>query len=173
MKRKVIIVSGILWVIGVVGGAFWERAQYFIKERSITPGQREMRRLKDLYEAKLYDETLQTCARDELDQNFAAYLPQILYVEWAAERKLGFSDQAAFVQRKFLQRFPDHMLAADMHYSIGMEMLASADYEHAVGELKLICERYAATSVAAKARNILIHLKAAIPATLPHGEGNQ
>jgi hypothetical protein len=165
MKRKVVIVALVMWVVCAVGGGLWGRFEQYLHTRSIPPGQLEVQNLKDLYEAKLFDEVLGECDRAEHDVRFAAYEPQILYVRWATDRRTGRTDQADRVQQAFLERFPDHVLAADMHFSTAMNLLAAADYKGAEGELALIRDRYPSAAVSAKAGDILGRLRATSPTT--------
>ncbi len=146
-------------------GGLWGRFEQYLRIRSIPPGQLEVQNLKDLYEAHLYDEVLGECDRAEHDVRFAGYEPQILYIRWATDRRTGRADQADRVQQAFLQRYPDHILAADMHFSTAMNLLASADYRGAEGELALIRDRYPDATVTSKAGDILARLRVATPTT--------
>ena len=113
----------------------------------------------------MFDEVLGECARGERDPKYADYQPQILYIRWAAQHQLDKSDDAMATQRQFLDRYPNHVLAADMHFSDAMNELASADYRDAKLQLKSICDRYPTAEVAKKAADILRRLRAAVPTT--------
>jgi outer membrane protein assembly factor BamD (BamD/ComL family) len=165
MRKKIIIVAIVIWVAAIAGGGAWERFEQYLRDRSIPAGQIEVQNLKDLYSANLYDETLGECARAESDPRYTDYLPQIRYIEWATNKRLKRLDEADNVQRKFLQQYPDHFLAADMYFSTAMNLLAAADYKGAADQLEVIHSRYPTAPVAKKAEDILQRLQNTAPTT--------
>jgi hypothetical protein len=167
MKNKVIIVAVVMWTACLVGGGIWERFEQYFRERSIPPGQSEVQILKDLYEAQLFDEVLGECDRADHDSHCAGYEPQIMYVRWATDMRLGRTEKADCVQQEFLRQFPNHLLGADMHFNTAMNLLGAADYKGAEEELAIIRAHYPTASVAAKTDEILTRLHHPTPTTAP------
>jgi outer membrane protein assembly factor BamD (BamD/ComL family) len=161
------IVAALFWIISIIGGGTWERLERYWRVRSTPPGRLEVENLKTLYEAKLFDEVRTECERAASDKAYTAYAPQIMYILWATDRTTGKIDDADQIQRAFLQRFPDCIFAADMHFSIAMNRLTTADYQGAEAELAIIHSRYPSATIASKADDIRIRIAKSMPTTDP------
>jgi hypothetical protein len=165
MKLKVIIVAIVMWAACVLGGGTWGRFEEYLRTRSIPPGQLEVQDLKHLYEAQLFDEVLGECDHAEHDPRYTGYEPQIMYIRWATDLRLGRTDEAGHIQQTFLHKFPNHVLAADIHFSKAMNLLAAANYKESADELEIIHSRYPNSSIAGKADEILRRLRNTDPTT--------
>lgn len=154
MRRKIIIVSIVAFILSIVAGAVSPFVELWWAERHIAPGQRVVHRLSQLYQAELYDRVL-TQVQEERDkpQN-AEYRPQILYIQWVADRKVDHSTEASAVQVEFLGKYPDHWLAADMQFADAMTLLANSDYPAASEKLAMIEAKWPDAKVTVKAKEI-------------------
>jgi tetratricopeptide (TPR) repeat protein len=141
MTRKILIVAVVVWLAALVGGAFWgviEKAW----RRQVSPGEAEVQKLKDLYGARQYDEVLVECDRAEKDPQFANHLPQIFYIRWSVFLRQGKPQEANLAGQQILEKFPDHALAADVHFNDAMKLLADGKYAEADRKLEMIQTRF-------------------------------
>jgi hypothetical protein len=97
--------------------------------------------------------------RADADEKYAVYAPQIMYVRWVTNRQLSKSEESDRVRQRFLVRFPDHVLGADMHFATATDLLAASDYTAAEKELAFIEDHYPSAPVAKKARDICERLR--------------
>ncbi len=164
MIRKAAILMIAFWLIALLGGGLWGLMEHALAMRSIPPGAREVRTVQDLYGAHLFDEAIKQCDRAEHDPKDADFLPRILYIHWAASRRLARTSETERVQREFLRRFPNNPLAADMHFADAMQSLAQGDYATADKQLAVIEQRFPNAPVTSKARDIRQRLIQAMPA---------
>jgi hypothetical protein len=154
MKRKIIIVSIVALILSAVAGAVSPSVELWWAERGITPGQRVVQRLSQYYRAELYDRVL-TQVQEERDKpENAEYRPQILYIQWVASRRMDRMAEGSAVQQEFLKQYPDHWLAADMHFADAMSLLANSDYPAASEKLAMIQTKWPDAKVAVKAKEI-------------------
>jgi hypothetical protein len=161
MRRKVIVVALVFWIISVIGGATWGRLEQYFHQRAIPPGQVEINDLRDLYKARLFDEVLAECQRAERNAIYLDCEPQIMYIRWATHRRLGRFEDAEHDKEAFIGRFSMHPLAADMHFSTAMDSLAAEDYQMAEQEMNIVQNKFGSTMAAKRSRNILRHLHVA------------
>jgi outer membrane protein assembly factor BamD (BamD/ComL family) len=154
MKTKVAIVATLFWLVALIGGGLWPRFEQYLQLRRTPPGLLEVQKLNDLYSAGLLREALQECDRADGDARYSAYEPQILFVQWAANRQLGKQEEADRVQQVFLSRFPDNRLSADMHLATAMSLLEAGKYAQANRELMAAEERFAGQEPTAQVQQI-------------------
>lgn len=152
MIRKLAIVGAAFWLLAVVVGFLWSDRESRANRPS--PQMLELRSLQDLYGAGLYDEVVKECDRAETDPRCVDIGPQILYSRWMAQRRLGNAEQVRETENLFLQRFPDHPLAADLHFSRATTRLAHDDYAGADSELAIIETHFPTTAIAPDVRKL-------------------
>jgi hypothetical protein len=111
----------------------------------------EVINLKDLYENDQFEEASKECGCVEQDQRYSAWQPQILYIHWLAERKLGNLIASHHLRDSFLERYPRHALAADLHFDRAVFLLESGRYVDADKELATIEDYFPKSRVAEKA----------------------
>src|SRR5580658_8928115 len=76
--------------------------------------------LAELFDARRYQDLVSECESLEGDPQYLGAEPQILYIQWVAERKLGNSVESDRIERSFLQQFPRDSLAAEFHFADAM-----------------------------------------------------
>jgi hypothetical protein len=128
----------------------------------LAPGA-ELHNLKDLYAAGQFQQVLTECVSAEDDQRYSDWHPQLLYLAWASDEKLGNIDDGDRLRNSFLQQYPRHIFAADMYFEQAMRLLADAQYQAADDELAMIEGYFPASRVAEKATGMRMRLKSAIP----------
>jgi outer membrane protein assembly factor BamD (BamD/ComL family) len=114
--------------------------------------------LGQLYAADRFADVTSACERAERDSRYLPTRPQILYIHWAAERRLrdiAASDRVADV---FLRAYPDHYLAADLYFDQGIRLLSEGDYKAAKAKLTIIEGRFPSSAVAIQAKRALADL---------------
>jgi hypothetical protein len=114
----------------------------------------EMRNLKDLYAAGHFNELLMECGRAEKDSRYSAWHPELLYLAWATDEKLGKIDDSDRLRDSFLQQYPRHIFAADMYFEQAIRLLANAQYAAAGHKLAMIDDYFPHSNIAEKARTI-------------------
>ena len=154
MKRKLIIVSIVALILSAVAGGVSPSVELWWAQRGIAPGQRAVQRLSQLYQAELYDRALTQVQEKRDKPENAEYRPQILYIEWVASRRMDRMAEGSAVQREFLNTYPDHWLAADMHFADAMALLANSDYPAASAKLAMIQTKWPDAMVTTKAKQI-------------------
>jgi tetratricopeptide (TPR) repeat protein len=117
-------------------------------------GKAAMLRLKYLYEAGLFTRIIEEAPVYQADQRCEPYLPQILYIAWVTHRREDRTEQAEKLQRKFLDRFSDHPLGADMYFASAMGALARSDYAEALRLLEVVEYRYPKSRLMKKIKQI-------------------
>jgi hypothetical protein len=160
MTRKIIIVAVVVWLAALAGGVFWgviEKAW----RRPLPPGEVEVQKLKDLYGAQLYDETLAECDRAEKDPKFANYLPQILYIRWSVFLREGKLEESSIAGQQMLERFPDHVLSSDIHFNDAMKLLADGNYAEVDRKLAMIETKFPSAASIKKVTEIRKRLRSA------------
>ncbi len=110
--------------------------------------------LKYLYESQQYEKILQIASTYQSDPRCEQYLPQILYVSWVTYRHEDRTDEADKIQKIFLEKYSNLILAADMYFASAMSALASSNYDEASRLLELIEYRYPDSRVMKKTEEI-------------------
>ena len=159
VRMRVFIKAGVLLVVAMLGGMLWEQTKQYLAYRAISPGQREVQRICDLYYAQLYDEVLSESDRAYREQRYSTYRPEILYIRWATEIVLNQKSNADKTQQRFLQEYPDHPLCADMRLRTAKELMEEGNPIEAEAQLIEICNRYPYSSLAETAGNLLIAIR--------------
>lgn len=154
MTRKIIIVAIVALILSVLVGAMSPSVESWWAERGVAPGQRAVQRLSQYYRAELYDRVLTQVHAERDKPDNAEYRPQILYIQWAASRRLDRMAESSAVQQEFLKRYPDHPLAADMHFADATTLLANSSYSAASEKLAMIQTKWPDAKVTAKAKEI-------------------
>ncbi len=169
MKRKLIIVSLVFLALAMLGGGVSPSVEQWWANRNIDPGLLAIRRLRDLYQVDRFDQLLTEARKVEQEGRCGAYRPEILYLQWVSNRRLMQDKNATVIQADFLRLYPDHILAADMHFADAMQLLAASDYAAAETKLAMIETRYPDAKVATKSKEIRRHLTKAVtqPSTQP------
>ena len=98
--------------------------------------------LKYLYNDEQYQAILEISKTHDSSSRVAGYQPQIMYITWVSARRLGADVVAASTQKEFLERFPRHVLGADLYFDQAMQSLAQSDYSEAERVLSYILYRY-------------------------------
>ena len=154
MKRKLIVVTLVFLALAMVGGVVSPSIEQWWQNRGIDPGQVEVRRLSQLYQAEVYDRVLTESGKSRDDSRFRNYRPQILYLQWVTNRRIENAAEAEVINAEFLQKYPEHGLAADMQFADAMTLLAQSDYSKAAEKLAMIESKWPDAKVAVKAREI-------------------
>jgi outer membrane protein assembly factor BamD (BamD/ComL family) len=158
MKSKIVVVCVAAWVACLLGGWAWDRLVQHNLHGSIAAKQLGLQKLSDLYGAGLYAEIIHECDSMDADANYRSLRPQVLYMRWAANRALGCNQQAFQAQQSFLALFPEHPLAADMHYERAMDALAQNDFPQAETELRSVSICRPRSKLADRTTKILVRL---------------
>lgn len=170
MKRKLVVVTLVFLVLSVIAGAVSPSIELWWVNRGVDPGLLAIRRLRDLYKVDRFEQVLTEARKVEQEGRCGNYGPQILYLQWVTNRRLDRDKDAAAVQSEFLRLYPDHLLAADMHFADAMQLLATSDYPAAEAELAMIEAKYPDAKVTAKAKAIRQRLaQATTQPTRPRG----
>jgi hypothetical protein len=127
-----------------------------------------MLRLKYLYEGKRLPDVVNEATNFKQDAQCAPYLPQILYIAWVAERRLGTDGNEKKWRDEFLARFPDHPLGADMYFASAMSALAAGEYEQSLHLMDFIERRYPNAGIIDKVHELKQRLNAAQAAKASH-----
>lgn len=117
-------------------------------------GKAAMLRLRYLYEAGEHVTIINEGPNYQTDVRCAKYHPQVIYVLWVTHRRANKPEAAEKLQRTFLEKFPEHTLAADMYFASAMKALAAGDYDEALRLLEVIEYRYPSSRIVKKARQI-------------------
>jgi hypothetical protein len=117
-------------------------------------GKAALLRLKYLYSAGILAQVVREAPRYQADERCARYLPQIIYVSWVTNRREAHAEEADKLQKLFLKEFPDHPLAADMHFASAMAALAAGDYKEAQRLLDIIGKQFRRSAVFKQAMEI-------------------
>jgi hypothetical protein len=120
----------------------------------------ELGNLKNLYLAGRLEELLSRCGRAEHDERFSDRQPQLLYLEWVAERKLGNDMESGRLENIFLERYPREVFAADMYFEQAVCLLAGAQYQAADSKFAMIQNYFPHSKLAERAEQIRRQLKA-------------
>ena len=107
-----------------------------------TYGRAAMRRLNYLYKAGQFDRITAEGDQFQAEPRCRSHLPEILYIQWAANRRMNRPLRAAALHQQFTSHFPNHPLTADMHYALAVTSLAEGDYGEAQRQLEIIAHRY-------------------------------
>lgn len=159
MTRKLVIISILGLLLSVMAGVMSPSIEHWWTERGIPPGQQMVKRLSQYYQAELYERALAQAKEERDKAENAAYRPQILYIEWVANRRIGQIEQTAVAKAAFLESYPDHRLAADLHFADAMTLLANSEYEQASEKLMLIERKWPDAKVTVRAKKINSWLK--------------
>jgi len=100
-----------------------------------------MLRLKYLHEAGQHDILLAEASADLAEPRCEGYLPQIIFIAWMSARQQGGADVESW-KKRFVERFPDHPLAADIYFISATDAVAAADYDQASRLLQFIVYRF-------------------------------
>lgn len=160
MKRRLLIVSALLYLLAIIGGSVSPRIESWWRNRNVDPGQLEVRKLVDLYEAEQYDQVLNEIDKVKDDNQFKNYRPQILYVQWVIDRRSRRDKDAKAIKVEFLRIYPTNPLAGDMYFADAVELLANGDCTAAEKKLAMIEHNYAKTAIAIEAKKIQLNLDA-------------
>jgi TolA-binding protein len=117
-------------------------------------GKAAMLYLKTMYEAKQYKDILKECAAYQTDPRCEPYRPQILYVSWVTYRHEDQMDAAEKIQKEFLEKYPNLLLASDMYFASAMTALADSKYDEASRLLEIIEYRYPTSRTIDKVKDI-------------------
>ena len=104
-------------------------------------GKAALRRLTYLYSAGRNAELLSAASALRTDNGRRTFLPEVMFVSWAALRRETVQ-RSGEVKRDFLKSFPQHPLAAEMHFESALDALKNADPERAVTYLRVIEESF-------------------------------
>jgi hypothetical protein len=121
-------------------------------------------KLAGLYSSNRFADVVSGCDEAENDDQYKSSRPRILYVQWAAERKLGDIAVSDRVEDTFLREFPEHFLAADMYFKDAKCLLADGQYEEADKKLAMIEDRFPQSPIVDKVQETRKSLKILITA---------
>jgi hypothetical protein len=110
--------------------------------------------LSELFNAGRYQDVVNECKSDESDPRYFESQPQILYIQWVAQRKLGNLGQSDRIKDAFLERFPDHALAAEFRFVDAMQLLVDQNYQAADKELAAIEKDFPTAEVTSRCAEI-------------------
>jgi hypothetical protein len=95
----------------------------------------------------------------ERDARCKAYLPALLYLDWATNQRMGNAREVDRLREAFLAQYPDHPLGADLRLAAALRLVASGNYKDAIPTLTLIETKYPDSQAAAKATQLLATLR--------------
>jgi len=117
-------------------------------------GKAALLRLKYVYQAGDLAQVVKDASAYQRNPQFKHYLPQIMYMSWVAHHRLNLTEDADRIKVSFLEQFPMHSLAADMHFASAMAALLASDYDEALRITELIEYRYPESRIAGKVNDI-------------------
>lgn len=105
-------------------------------------GRAAVLRLKHLFEAGDRARVLREFEALASDERIRLHEPQLLYIAWVAARQENEQRRAERLQERFLDRYPEHPLGADIHFALATGAMASTRYDVAMEHLETIQDRY-------------------------------
>lgn len=130
-------------------------------------GRAAMLRLKYLYSAERLTEVVSEATELWNDDKCVEHLPQIMFLTWAAQRRLNQTKHAAATEQRVLARFPDHPLSADIRVAAAMSALTDGRHEEGMMQLEIIAHRHSSSrhmrtvkEMQERLRQLLIHKQA-------------
>jgi len=115
-------------------------------------------RLKLLFRTLEYDKVVKEADMYIATLRAEAALPSLCYVKWLALVRIGETQGALETRTVFLERFPEHPLAADIHFAIAMEDLSTGEYDAALARLEGIIEYFPQARSASRSKEIIERL---------------
>lgn len=115
--------------------------------------------IEGLFNRKDFMHVLVECAEFETSSSTSRLLPEIWYVKWITLRELQRVPESDRVKDLFLERFPDHVLGADMHFTASLEALHRADYEQTLKGLDVITSQFPDSRSARRAAALAVRIK--------------
>ena len=110
--------------------------------------------LKYLYEDGRYKDVTAK-ASSYLDKNVCeGYQPEILYIAWLATRRDNLPDAAKAMKKKFLEKYPQNPLSANMLFDSAINALANTNYTQAREILEQIEYHYPGSKIMSKVREL-------------------
>lgn len=110
--------------------------------------------LKYLYEDGRYKEVTAK-ASSYLNQNVCeGYQPEILYIAWLATRRDNLQDAAETMKKKFLEKYPQNPLGANMLFDSAINALANTNYSQAREFLEQIEYHHPGSKIMSKVREL-------------------
>lgn len=82
------------------------------------------------------------------------YHPEILYIAWLASRRDNLPDSAEMMKKKFMEKYPQHPLCANMLFDSAINALASTDYSQARQILEQIEYHHPQSKIIPKVREL-------------------
>lgn len=117
-------------------------------------GRAALTRLKNLYEAHLFEAILKEAPELINNEAVANYRPQIMYIAWVVNRRENKQASAEKLQQQLIEDYPSHPLCAGLYFASAMKLLAAGNYSEASRLLEMISERYPETTIGKKASRI-------------------
>jgi len=121
-------------------------------------GRLHILRLTCLYKAKQYKAVATETNLCLEDDRYPRRGTQLLYLAWAACRRVGEHEKSSALGARFLKSYPTHPLAADVLYANAMGALAQAEYKKAHGVLSRIAREFPDSRVGGRVEKLLKRL---------------
>jgi hypothetical protein len=99
-------------------------------------------RLRYLFEEHAFEQVVAEAIERVQDERCRECLPELLYIDWVANRRLLRFDEASELQKSFFEKFPAHPLGAELYYAAAMGLLARCQYTDALRVLRFIRHQY-------------------------------
>ena len=110
--------------------------------------------LAELFDAGRYQDLISECDSLQSEPQYSSAAPQILYIQWVADRKLGNLPESDRIQQSFLQQFPTDSLVAQFDFADAMQLLIDQKFQQADAKLEMITKDFPKTDVAARCAQI-------------------
>jgi hypothetical protein len=171
MKKKLLIVTGLGWLLCLLGGSAWSWAEQKF-HWGVSESSRELKIVRNLYGAGLYEEAIAECERAGNDSRYQSLSQKLIYITWACRRQLGQSANAKVTEQSFLSRFSGSELSADMRFADAMDAMASGEYASADRILKELELEFPAANLHSRIVAVRSHLQKTDGATVPHASAD-
>jgi tetratricopeptide (TPR) repeat protein len=110
--------------------------------------------LKYLYEEGRYRDVTAKASSFLEGGSCAGYHPEIMYIAWLASRRDNLPDSAETMKKKFMEKYPQHPLCANMLFDSAINALASTNYSQAREILEQIEYHHPQSKIIPKVREL-------------------
>ncbi len=104
-------------------------------------------RLKYLYESNSDEDLLRNCEVYLDDDRSRKSYAELLYMSWLAQVRLGQTDAAKELEKRFRNLYPGHYLGANICFEAFKSSLLQGEYTEAEHYLRVIADQYGETEI--------------------------
>jgi hypothetical protein len=116
-------------------------------------------RLRYLFENRELDRVIAEASSYVAQDQCKSQEPEIRFMAWSAVYAKGDRKKAELLKQEFFQKYPDHILRADMLFSELVELLTQDEFQRSHQMIDLIESKYPDSRVTPKVKDIRIRLR--------------